>query len=58
MSRIALSYEIPFVDTVTMPERWARWLASQSASPNTKIGQAPAVDGTITWRFQEDGSLP
>ncbi|MCC6453309.1 MAG: hypothetical protein IT328_00050 [Caldilineaceae bacterium] len=58
MSRIAFSYEIPFVDSVTMPERWARWLAAQGSRPNTQLGHAPVVDGNITWRFQEHGLMP
>ena len=31
MSRVALSYDIPYVKTVTMP---ARWLAAQGTFPN------------------------
>ncbi len=58
MSRIALSYEIPFIDSVTMPERWAKWLAAQGSAPNTKLGQTPAVAGNITWRFADHGLLP
>jgi hypothetical protein len=58
MSRIAFSYEIPFVEQVTMPERWARWLAAQSSKPNTEIGQALAVDGTITWRYRQHAHYP
>jgi hypothetical protein len=58
VSRIALSYEIPFVDSVTMPIRWARWLASQGSSPNEAIRNAPDGKETITWRYEEHGLLP
>lgn len=58
MSRIALSYEIPFVEEVTMPARWARWLAGRGSSPNQKIQNAPEIDGAITWRYREHGLLP
>ena len=58
MSTVALSYEIPFVTSVTMPTRWARWLASRGSTPNEAILNAPEVNGTITWCHQEHGLLP
>lgn len=58
MSRIALSYEIPFIDQVRMPARWARWLASNGSLPNPNIRQMTEVDGTLTWRYPEHGLLP
>lgn len=58
MSEIALSYEVPFVDRVTMPARWARWLASCGTTPNPKLKDAPEIDGAITWEYETHGLLP
>ena len=58
MSKVALSYDIPFVDTMIMPAGWARWLASQRSSPNKAIRDAEKVSETTTWRYEDHGLLP
>ena len=56
MARVALRYEMPFLERVTMPAGWARWLARQSGG-NPALAAAPDVDGAVTWDFAEQHSL-
>lgn len=57
MRRIARSYEIPFVTRVTMPARWARWLAGRGQK-NPALANEPEIDGTITWDYAKHGLAP
>ncbi len=57
MPKIALSYEIPFIDRVTMPAGWARWLAGRGQT-NPALAAEPEVDGSITWDYAKHGLAP
>lgn len=57
MAKIALRYEMPFLERVTMPSGWARWLARQSQG-NAALAAAPEIDGTVTWDYAEHGLAP
>ena len=57
MANVALSYDIPFVKRVTMPENWARWL-SQRGKINDKLTQEPVVNDIITWDYDKHGLAP
>ena len=57
MARVALSYDIPFIDQVTMPAHWARWLADRSGG-NPALRNKRERDGTITWEYPKHGPAP
>ena len=57
MGKIALRYEMPFIDRVTMPTRWARWLSRQSQG-NPALAAEPEVNGTVTWDYAKHGLAP
>jgi len=57
MGKIALRYEMSFIDRVTMPARWARWLSRQSQG-NPALGAEPEVDGAVTWNYAKHGLAP
>jgi hypothetical protein len=57
MAKIALSYEIPFVNRVTMPEQWAHWL-SQRGQKNQLLFKESAVNGSVTWDYDKHGLAP
>jgi outer membrane protein assembly factor BamB len=57
MAKIALRVTMPFLERVTMPAGWARWLARQSQG-NAALAAAPEVDGTVTWDYAEHGLAP
>ncbi len=57
MANIAYAYPIPFMDRVTMPARWARWL-SQQGQKNTLLYHEPEINETITWDYQKHGLAP
>jgi len=57
MAKLALSYEIPFVERVTMPTRWARWLSQQSQG-NAALAAEPEHSGTVTWDHVRHGLAP
>ena len=57
MPKIKLSYEIPFVKRVTMPDHWARWL-SQRGQTNTFLYDQPAIRGSITYDYDKHGLAP
>lgn len=54
---MVLRYEMPFLQRVTMPEGWARWLAKQSGG-NDALAAEPAVAGTVTWDYTKHGLAP
>jgi len=58
MSSVALSYEMPFVDRVTMLAKFAHWLARLCDPPNRAVLEAPIINGAITWDYAEHGPLP
>ncbi len=58
LARVALSYEIPFVDEVTMVARFAKWLATLSDPPNHRLLNEPEMGGAIAWKYNKHGSLP
>jgi hypothetical protein len=55
--RIAASFEVPFVDSVTMSAGWMRWLASVPPA-NTALPKEEPVDGTLTWDHSRHGPMP
>ena len=57
MTKIALSYEIPFLNRVTMPDHWAKWL-SQRGQTNPALYHERAINGSITWDFEKHGLAP
>jgi hypothetical protein len=57
MPTIARSYAIPFIERVTMPAHWARWLAGRGQT-NPALANEPPVDDTITWAYEKHGLAP
>jgi hypothetical protein len=57
MAKIVKSYEIPFIERVTMPARWARWLAGRGET-NPALAAEPEYEGTITWDYDRHGLAP
>jgi outer membrane protein assembly factor BamB len=56
--RVARSYPIPYLDRVTMPVRWANWLA-QRGGRNEKLLAAPEEPGGLkTWRHEAHEPAP
>lgn len=60
MSRIAKSYPIPFIEKVTMPADWARWLSTNSfKNPALQAdAQQVAPKQPVTWDYQKHGKAP
>jgi len=52
--RIARQYAIPYMDRVTMPEKWANWLAKRGDG-NPRLLAEPAVGGFKTWDHGKHG---
>ncbi len=55
--RIARQYAIPYLDRVTMPEKWANWLAKRGDG-NPRLLAEPAVGGLKTWDHGKHGPAP
>ncbi len=58
MARVALTYRIPFISRVTMLPRFARWLASLSQPPNSRLLNEPEMNGAVTWDYDRHGWIP
>jgi hypothetical protein len=57
MPKLAKSYDIPFIERVTMPAYWARWIAGRGET-NSALANEPAVNDTITWDYEKHGLAP
>jgi hypothetical protein len=57
VSKIALSYDIPFVERVTMPAHWARWLADRGGK-NPALKNEQECNGTVRWEYAKQGLAP
>lgn len=60
MYKIIKSYEIPFLEQVTMPAHWAIWLSGRGKT-NPKLREAAeSVDknAPLTWDYRQHGPAP
>lgn len=60
MIKIIHSYPIPFVEKITMPAHWARWLSGRGFKNPALFAEAEALDALtpVTWDFARHGKAP
>lgn len=56
MSRVAFEYEIPFIDTVTMPNR-ATWMWDRLGEPHPDMKVQKATGKPMVWEYAKHGRL-
>lgn len=60
MSRTLHSYPIPYIEQVTLPAHWARWLAGRGFTNPALFAEAEALErmAPVTWAHTRHGKAP